>query len=116
MPADDNAALLITGHGVVTRVQRLSPTTAILSVDASAMSPLVYKAGQFAQLRVPGTEAWRNYSYAHPSDGRNELEFIIRLLPDGVMSDYLRDRANRVTASRCGAARAVSICVRSYVR
>ena len=27
------------------------------------------------------------------ADGRNELEFIIRLLPDGVMSDYLRDRA-----------------------
>ena len=38
MPADDNAALLTTGHGVVTGVQRLSPTTAILSVDASAMS------------------------------------------------------------------------------
>ncbi len=54
---------------------------------------LTYKAGQFAQLQVPGTDSWRNYSYAHPADGRNELEFIIRLLPDGVMSDYLRDRA-----------------------
>jgi len=93
-PADDNAALLITGHGVVTGVQRLSPTTAILGVDASAMpGPLAYKAGQFAQLQVPGTASWRNYSYAHPADGRNELEFIVRLLPDGVMSDYLRDRA-----------------------
>jgi NAD(P)H-flavin reductase/2-polyprenyl-6-methoxyphenol hydroxylase-like FAD-dependent oxidoreductase len=93
-PADDNAALLITGHGVVTGVQRLSPSTAILSVDASAMpGALAYKAGQFAQLQVPGTASWRNYSYAHPADGRNELEFIIRLLPDGVMSDYLRDRA-----------------------
>ncbi len=92
--ADDNAALLITGHGVVTGVQRLSPTTAILGVDASAMpGPLAYRAGQFAQLQVPGTASWRNYSYAHPADGRNELEFIIRLLPDGVMSDYLRDRA-----------------------
>ncbi|MGX9790013.1 FAD-binding oxidoreductase [Mycobacterium sp. MMS18-G62] len=93
-PADDNAALLITGHGVVTGVQRLSPTTAILSVDASGMpGALAYKAGQFAQLQVPGTASWRNYSYAHPADGRNELEFIIRLLPDGVMSDYLRERA-----------------------
>ena len=55
--------------------------------------PRSYKAGQFAQLQVPGTESWRNYSYAHPADGRNELEFIVRLLPDGVMSDYLRDRA-----------------------
>ncbi len=31
---------------------------------------IVYKAGQFAQLQVPGTDAWRNYSYAHPADGR----------------------------------------------
>ncbi|MFZ1179490.1 MAG: FAD-binding oxidoreductase [Mycobacterium sp.] len=93
-PADDNAARLVTGHGVVTGVDRVSATTAILRVDVSAMADtLVYKAGQFAQLQVPGTDAWRNYSYAHPADGRHELEFIIRLLPQGVMSDYLRDRA-----------------------
>ena len=92
-PADDNAALLVTGQGVVTGVQQLSPTTAILSVDASALPTLRYRAGQFAQLRVPGTDAWRNYSYAHPADGRTDLEFIIRLLPDGAMSNYLRDRA-----------------------
>ena len=44
-------------------------------------------------MQVPGTDSWRNYSYAHPADGRNELEFIVRLLADGAMSDYLRDRA-----------------------
>jgi NAD(P)H-flavin reductase/ferredoxin/2-polyprenyl-6-methoxyphenol hydroxylase-like FAD-dependent oxidoreductase len=94
-PVDDNAARLVTGHGVVTTVNQLSATTAILRVDVSGMADaIVYKAGQFAQLQVPGTDAWRNYSYAHPSDGRDELEFIIRLLPDGVMSDYLRDRAH----------------------
>ena len=92
-PADDNAARLITGTGTVTFVRQISPTTAILGVDVSGMEPLAYEAGQFAQLRVPGTDTWRNYSYAHPADGRRELEFIIRLLPDGVMSNYLRDRA-----------------------
>ncbi len=92
-PADDNAARLITGTGTVASVQLISPTTAILCVDVSGIEPLAYKAGQFAQLRVPGTDTWRNYSYAHPADGRRELEFIIRLLPDGVMSNYLRDRA-----------------------
>lgn len=93
-PADDNAARLATGYGVVASVARLSSTTAILCVDVSGMDDaIVYKAGQFAQLQVPGTDAWRNYSYAHPSDGRAELEFIVRLLPDGVMSNYLRDRA-----------------------
>jgi NAD(P)H-flavin reductase/ferredoxin/2-polyprenyl-6-methoxyphenol hydroxylase-like FAD-dependent oxidoreductase len=93
-PVDDNAALLITGDGVVTGVDLVSRTTAVLRVDVSAIAgSLQYKAGQFAQLQVPGTNAWRNYSYAHPADGHGELEFIIRLLPDGVMSDYLRDRA-----------------------
>ncbi|BBX96622.1 FAD-binding oxidoreductase [Mycobacterium lacus] len=97
-PADDNAALLVTGDGVVTAVDLVSPSTAILRVDVSTgfsskAGALNYKAGQFAQLQVPGTNAWRNYSYAHPPDGGSELEFIIRLLPDGVMSNYLRDRA-----------------------
>jgi NAD(P)H-flavin reductase/ferredoxin/2-polyprenyl-6-methoxyphenol hydroxylase-like FAD-dependent oxidoreductase len=93
-PADDNAARLVTGHGVVTSVEQLSSTTAILRVDVSGIDDAItFKAGQFAQLQVPGTEAWRNYSFAHPDDGRAELEFIVRLLPVGVMSDYLRDRA-----------------------
>lgn len=93
-PADDNAARLVTGFGVVTEVRLLSPSTASLRVDISGMSdPVAYRAGQFAQLRVRGTDRWRNYSYAHPADGRSELEFLVRLLPDGVMSNYLRDRA-----------------------
>jgi NAD(P)H-flavin reductase/2-polyprenyl-6-methoxyphenol hydroxylase-like FAD-dependent oxidoreductase len=79
---------------VVTSVQRLSETTAILRIDVSGIDDqIAYKAGQFAQLQVPGTDVWRNYSFAHPDDGRTELEFIIRLLPEGVMSDYVRGRA-----------------------
>jgi NAD(P)H-flavin reductase/ferredoxin/2-polyprenyl-6-methoxyphenol hydroxylase-like FAD-dependent oxidoreductase len=99
-PADDNAALLVATDGVVTAIDLVSPSTAILRVGVSAhfsstAGALNYKAGQFAQLQVPGTNTWRNYSYAHPADGRGELEFIIRLLPDGVMSNYLRDRAKQ---------------------
>ena len=93
-PADDNAALLVACDGVVTGVDLLSPSTAVLRVDVSSKAgALNYRAGQFAQLQVPGTNTWRNYSYAHPADGSGQLEFIIRLLPDGVMSNYLRDRA-----------------------
>ncbi|QEN12176.1 FAD-binding oxidoreductase [Mycolicibacterium sp. ELW1] len=92
-PADDNAARLVTGTGVVTAVEHVSPTTALLRVDVSGLGPLVYLPGQFAQLQVPGSTVWRNYSYAHPADGRTEVEFIVRLLPQGVMSDYLREKA-----------------------
>jgi len=93
-PADDNAALVVTGNGAITAVDLVSPSTAILRVDVAGLAgALKYRAGQYAQLQVPGTEVWRNYSYAHPADDHGELEFIIRLLPDGVMSNYLRDRA-----------------------
>ncbi|CQD14597.1 oxygenase [Mycobacterium lentiflavum] len=93
-PADDNAARLVACDAVVTAVDVLSPSTAVLRVQVSSRTgALDYQAGQFAQLRVPGTNTWRNYSYAHPADGSGQLEFIIRLLPDGVMSNYLRDRA-----------------------
>lgn len=92
-PADDNAARLVTGFGVVTAVEHVSPSTALLRVDVSGMDPLIYLPGQFAQLQVPDTNVWRNYSYAHPADGRTEIEFIVRLLPRGVMSDYLRETA-----------------------
>ncbi|WP_370331055.1 FAD-binding oxidoreductase [Mycolicibacterium hippocampi] len=92
-PADDNAARLVAGHGTVTGIDRISPSTALLRIDISEMGAIDYQPGQFAQLRVPGTDVWRNYSYAHPADGCTELEFIIRLLPEGMMSEYLRDRA-----------------------
>ena len=92
-PLDDNAACQVHGEGVVMRVDRVSPTTALLHVDASSLGPLDYRPGQFAQVKVPGTEAWRSYSYARLSNGTNMLEFIVRLLPQGAMSDYLRTQA-----------------------
>ncbi|MGQ0698180.1 MAG: FAD-binding oxidoreductase [Panacagrimonas sp.] len=93
-PAGDNSARLVAGEGRVTRLELVSPTTALLRIDASGLGePIDYKSGQFAQLKVPGTEEWRSYSYAHPANDRNELEFIVRLLPSGAMSDYLRGAA-----------------------
>ncbi|MGQ0620688.1 MAG: FAD-binding oxidoreductase [Panacagrimonas sp.] len=93
-PVGDNAARLLSGEGRVTQVERVSSTTALLRVDASGLGEAVtYKPGQFAQLKVPGTQEWRSYSYAYPDNERDELEFIIRLLPKGAMSDYLRGTA-----------------------
>jgi NAD(P)H-flavin reductase/ferredoxin len=93
-PLDDNAARLITGEGVVTGVEIVSPTTALLHVDASGLGePVHFRPGQFAQLRVPGAEEWRSYSYANLPNAANKMEFIVRLLDRGVMTDYLRQRA-----------------------
>lgn len=93
-PLGDNAAQLLCGEGRISHIERVSPTTALLRIDASAIGDAItYKPGQYAQLKVPGSEQWRSYSYAHPANAGNELEFIVRLLPSGAMSDYLRKAA-----------------------
>lgn len=52
-----------------------------------------FESGQFFRMMVPGTEARRAYSPANVANWDGQLEFYIRLLPGGVMSDYLAERA-----------------------
>lgn len=77
--------------GVVTDVQQVSPTTAILHLDAGqSAAALDFLPGQYARLRVPGTSTTRAYSFANRPCPTNQLRFLIRLLPDGAMSNYIR--------------------------
>lgn len=77
----------------VTHLELISDTTAILHVDASQYGQqLQFLSGQYARLQIPNTEEWRSYSFANRPNKTNQLQFLIRLLPDGVMSNYLRDR------------------------
>lgn len=78
---------------VISRVEQVSPNTAVLHVDASQYPrQLDYLPGQYARLKVPGTEAWRSYSFANRPTAANQLQFLVRLLPEGVMSDFMRER------------------------
>ena len=76
----------------VSEVELLSASTALLHLEAGGDSPLDFLPGQYARLQVPGTEAHRAYSFANRPNVQNRLLFLIRLLPGGVMSDYLRER------------------------
>lgn len=77
----------------VCHVEQVSVGTAILHLDASgADHQLDFLPGQYARLQIPGTEAWRSYSFASQPNAENRLQFLIRLLPDGVMSHYIRER------------------------
>jgi len=81
-------------EAVVTKVEVLSESTAMLFVDASRdKGQLDFLPGQYANLHVPDTNEWRSYSFACQPNQNNHLQFLIRLLPDGVMSNYLRDKA-----------------------
>ncbi|MFJ7797578.1 anthranilate 1,2-dioxygenase electron transfer component AntC [Pseudomonas sp. NPDC096950] len=88
-----NAAGTQTVQGVVTDIELISPSTAILHLDASATEQQVdFLPGQYARIQVPGTSQWRSYSFANRPNSRNQLQFLIRLLPDGAMSNFLRER------------------------
>ena len=79
---------------LVTRVEVLSDSTATLHLDASARKgQLEFLPGQYAHIQVPSTDEWRSYSFACQPNPTNQLQLLIRLLPNGVMSNYLRDRA-----------------------
>ncbi|WP_347907245.1 anthranilate 1,2-dioxygenase electron transfer component AntC [Pseudomonas grandcourensis] len=77
----------------VTDVKQVSASTAILHLNlGDAGQSLDYLPGQYARLSIPGTENKRSYSFANRPSTSNELQFLIRLLPDGVMSNYIRER------------------------
>lgn len=63
--------------------------------DGSASAD--FESGQFVRIVVPGgppgREVRRAYSPANVSNWDGRLEFYIRLLPGGAMSDYLGERA-----------------------
>lgn len=75
----------------ITRVDRPSDATAVLHMELINDSGIEYLPGQYARLRVPDTGQHRSYSFAS-SPGSKGLQFLVRLLPKGVMSDYVRDR------------------------
>ncbi len=52
-----------------------------------------FESGQFVRITVPGTNIRRAYSPANVANWDGELEFFIRLLPGGTMSEYLAGTA-----------------------
>lgn len=81
----------ITGlDRVAEAVMRLRLT---LLDDAGEAASADFEPGQFVRIDVPGTDARRAYSPANVANWDGELEFYIRLLPGGKMSEYLMGTA-----------------------
>lgn len=49
-----------------------------------------FEPGQYFDLQIPGTELSRAFSPANTPNDDGDLEFLIRLLPDGRFSNYLK--------------------------
>ncbi|WP_203073450.1 benzoate 1,2-dioxygenase electron transfer component BenC [Falsiroseomonas ponticola] len=88
-----SASCKTAGQGFATAlrgVERLSPTTIAFTLDAPA--GLSFLPGQYVNLRVPGTQERRSYSFSS-APGEASLSFLVRDIPRGLMSSWLRDTA-----------------------
>ena len=68
-------------------VTRLSDTTIGFSLLADA--PVGFLAGQYVSIQVPGTDQKRSYSFSS-APGAAEMRFLVRDIPEGLMSRFLR--------------------------
>ena len=76
----------------VAALERLSATTMSLTLDCDDRATLVFLPGQYVNIAVPGTDQTRSYSFSSAPDGE-QLTFLIKLSPGGVMSDWLENWA-----------------------
>lgn len=92
VPASSAACKTEVGsHGArLTKIERGSSTTVSFAVQAER--PLAFLPGQYVNLTVPGSKETRSYSFSS-APNRSELAFLIRDVPEGLMSTYMRSKA-----------------------
>lgn len=78
-------------QGTVKSLEFVSEDTAILVIDASQYTQkLAFLAGQYARLHIPNTDQHRAYSFANCPQADNQLQFLIRLVDNGLMGKFLK--------------------------
>ena len=76
--------------GKLASIARDSATTVSFSLQAER--PFPFLPGQYVNLQVPGSKETRSYSFSS-APNQTELSFLIRDVPDGLMSTYMRSKA-----------------------
>ncbi len=76
----------------VTDIQRHSETTIGFTLELDDRDALAFLPGQYVNVSVPGTETTRSYSFSSGPEDKT-VSFLVRITEGGLMSEYLRDRA-----------------------
>ena len=63
----------------------------LLKLDDSER--MEFKAGQYADIRIPGTDEYRSYSMSNTPTQNDHLEFMIKIFPGGRFSSLLESLA-----------------------
>src|SRR5690625_3053700 len=79
-------------EATISELTHHSDSTVSFSLDVTDRENLAFLPGQYMNVTVPGTDQIRSYSFS--SCLKDEVSsFMVRITPQGAMSDYLRDRA-----------------------
>ncbi|MEN5300942.1 MULTISPECIES: benzoate 1,2-dioxygenase electron transfer component BenC [unclassified Pseudomonas] len=79
-------------EAAISQVRQLSASTIALSIKGEALGRLAFLPGQYVNLKVPGSDQSRAYSFSSlQKDG--EVSFLIRNVPGGLMSSFLTSLA-----------------------
>lgn len=76
----------------IEELSKLCETTVSLTLRQLTQTDFTFQPGQYVSISVPGSKETRSFSMAN-APGPELLRFQIRLLADGLMSNYLREHA-----------------------
>jgi methane monooxygenase component C len=81
-------------NGQIVELDRLSDTVVRVVVRTlAAQDPVRFDPGQYVRLTLNALGIARDYSMANASSDGREVEFLLRVLPDGAFSGYIADGA-----------------------
>ncbi|GAA3725160.1 benzoate/toluate 1,2-dioxygenase reductase subunit [Spinactinospora alkalitolerans] len=80
--------------GTITEIRRHSGTAVGFTMEVDNRDELVFLPGQYVNITVPGIGATRSYSFSSGPSIR-QVSFLVRITEGGLMSEYLRDRAQK---------------------
>ncbi|MCI1034747.1 benzoate 1,2-dioxygenase electron transfer component BenC [Raoultella terrigena] len=77
---------------IISEIRLLAETTISLKLKMNDPQPLEFLPGQYVNIRLPGTNERRAFSFSS-GPGEIEVSFLIRNLPGGMMSQWLTSKA-----------------------
>jgi ferredoxin-NADP reductase/ferredoxin len=79
---------------VVSGIEWPTASVAKLTLELDDDGSFSFPAGQYVRVKVPGSSEWRSYSMASLPRDLPKIEFLVRIIDGGLMSEYLRGRCN----------------------
>lgn len=76
-------------HAFIDSVEQIASNVVRLTVELAEGEWMDFRPGQFMQIEVPGLGVLRSYSPSSVATDLPKMEFLIRILPDGAMSNFL---------------------------